>query len=349
MEKVRRMSFCGSSDTCVKRSIRRWRRTTTAEKGDIRRRSTVSLYSWVLVLLFFGTPIMVTSQEQNPLTMNGGSVLAMAGKECVALAVDKRFASGPQVCTLLDRLKCDVVLWDFIPSFDFSRMLSLVGPTSYFFVAPTVLRRHQMVNIAPRHIYVPSPELIVAFAGLEGDIQSLSQNLEMQVASKLGRGLGFMKENRQQRPVISPRSMASLTSHVLYNARQSPYYVEPLIVGLTQQGNEEPATTALLPASTAITKTNSQQCYVPFLCSMDCIGAKSTSQAFVCAGAAADSILGTAEALWKPDLEPDELVQICANAFLSALERDCLSGYGAMVYLITRNGITEYDLASRND
>jgi hypothetical protein len=127
MEKVRRMSFCGSSDTCVKRSIRRWRRTTIAEKGDIRRRSTGSLYSWVVVLLFFGAPTMVISQEQNPLTMNGGSVLAMAGKECVALAVDKRFASGPQVCTLLDRLKCDVVLScgiSFLP-LTFSRMMSM--------------------------------------------------------------------------------------------------------------------------------------------------------------------------------------------------------------------------------
>jgi hypothetical protein len=36
---------------------------------------------------------------QDPTTMNGGSILAMAGKECVAVAVDKRFGSGPQVRT----------------------------------------------------------------------------------------------------------------------------------------------------------------------------------------------------------------------------------------------------------
>ena len=36
-------------------------------------------------------------EQQNPLTANGGSVLAMAGDGCVALAVDKRFASGNQV------------------------------------------------------------------------------------------------------------------------------------------------------------------------------------------------------------------------------------------------------------
>ena len=34
---------------------------------------------------------------------------------------------------------------------------------------------------------------------------------------------------------------------------------------------------------------------------------------------------------------------------LIALERDCLSGYGILIYLITKDGIAEYDLASRND
>lgn len=221
-----------------------------------------------------------------------------------------------------------------------------------------------MVNIAPRHVFVPSPQLMVAFTGLEGDVQSLSQELSKQVSSKLGRGLGFMSQKRQQRPVISPRAMASLTSHVLYNRKQAPYYVEPLVVGLTEEANRKRAVVAVgedgkdTPGSeeddsTSISDRQDEQppkkCYTPFLCSMDMIGAKSVSHAFVCAGAASSSIFGTAEALWKPDLTQEELVQVCANAFLSALERDCLSGYGAILYLITRDGITEYDIASRND
>mmetsp|Transcript_19203 Transcript_19203/g.43742 ORF Transcript_19203/g.43742 Transcript_19203/m.43742 type:complete len:91 (-) Transcript_19203:85-357(-) len=36
-------------------------------------------------------------QSQDPSTLNGGSALAMAGDGCVALAVDRRFGSGPQV------------------------------------------------------------------------------------------------------------------------------------------------------------------------------------------------------------------------------------------------------------
>jgi hypothetical protein len=35
--------------------------------------------------------------QQDPFAINGGSILAMAGKESVAVAVDKRFGSGPQV------------------------------------------------------------------------------------------------------------------------------------------------------------------------------------------------------------------------------------------------------------
>lgn len=49
---------------------------------------------FVFLLCFYAAD---AQQQQNPLTLNGGSVLAMAGDECVALAVDKRFGSGPQV------------------------------------------------------------------------------------------------------------------------------------------------------------------------------------------------------------------------------------------------------------
>jgi hypothetical protein len=51
-------------------------------------------FTWIIGLFFFK---FVTAQQQDPTTLNGGSVLAMAGDGCVALAVDKRFGSGPQV------------------------------------------------------------------------------------------------------------------------------------------------------------------------------------------------------------------------------------------------------------
>jgi len=98
----------------------------------------------------------------------------------------------------------------------------------------------------------------------------------------------------------------------------------------------------------------------PYLCSTDMLGARSTSSTFVCSGVASRSLHGTAEALWRPNLDAQELVQVCGKAFVSALERDCLSGYGAVVYLIQSREdeegdaddnvvITEYVLACRND
>jgi 20S proteasome subunit beta 3 len=168
---------------------------------------------------------------------------------------------------------------------------------------------------------MPHPKLMVAFTGFEGDIQSLSQELSIQVASKRNRG--FMTHTKKRS--ISPQAMAMLLSHVLYAKRQAPYYVEPVLVGLVSESGK------------------------PFLCSYDLIGAQSRSEAFCVAGVASKSLYGTAEALWRPHLSSEELVHVCGKAFLSALERDCLSGYGAIVYLITRDGIVEYDLACRND
>jgi 20S proteasome subunit beta 3 len=167
---------------------------------------------------------------------------------------------------------------------------------------------------------MPHPKCMVAFTGLEGDIQSLSQELSIQVTSKQNRG--FMTHTKKRQ--ISPQAMAMLMSHVLYARRQAPYYVEPVLVGLLESGK-------------------------PFLCSYDLIGAQSRSEAFCVAGVASKSLYGTAEALWRPNLNSEDLAQVCGKAFLSALERDCLSGYGAIVYLITRDGVVENDLACRND
>lgn len=82
---------------------------------------------------------------------------------------------------------------------------------------------------------------------------------------------------------------------------------------------------------------------------MDVIGAQSVSARVCCSGAATQSLYGMAEALWEPDLEAEDLVRLCGQAFLAALERDCLSGYGAVIYLLTSDGVTQYELASRND
>ena len=169
--------------------------------------------------------------------------------------------------------------------------------------------------------------------------------------------------------------MSMLLSHILYGRRGSPYYVQPIVVGLEKRivktkritdvlidddndncnggvyvGSDDNGNLELVKKEQKKEPNSLRFEYLPFLCAQDVIGARSTSSSFVCSGVASKSLYGTAEAMWKPDLSPDELVQVCGRAFLSALERDCLSGYGAIIYLLVGGeGIIEIDLACRND
>jgi hypothetical protein len=211
-----------------------------------------------------------------------------------------------------------------------------------------------------------------------------------------------MSASISRRKEMNPRSIAMLMSHLLYRRRNAPYYVEPVIVGLERvaidnideiddecqplisktarttnvedsalsigmtaiSGQTEKITYELQQRNRRTTRTSIQRA---FLCTTDMLGAQSTSNSFVCSGVASRSLHGTAEALWRPNLEGDELVEICGRAFVSALERDCYSGYGAVVYLIQAKGrgvsdddndededesdvcIMEYVISCRND
>jgi len=104
--------------------------------------------------------------------------------------------------------------------------------------------------------------------------------------------------------------------------------VEPLV---GSYGTEETATTfptTSRPFHTTTTTTTMFR-YRPYLCSLDMIGAQSPSRSTACAGAATQSLYGTAQALWRENLSPAELVQVCGQAFISATERGSrLSDYG---------------------
>jgi len=233
---------------------------------------------------------MTSAQQQDPSTLNGGSAMAMAGDECVALAVDQRFGSGMQ-----------------------------------------------MVNVSPRRVLVPHSKLLLAFTGLESDVQSISEELLIYIDSKRDFGLLHTPSKLMASNLISPRSMATLTSNVLYSKRASPFYCEPIIAGL-EEVEEVPDSTNRIGKR-----------YRSFLCSTDILGAQLLAKDFVCSGAAKKSLYGTAEAMWKPGLGAEELGRVCARAFLSALERDCLSGYGARIYIITPEGIVEQEILGRSD
>ncbi|KAL7543418.1 hypothetical protein ACHAXR_012713 [Thalassiosira sp. AJA248-18] len=297
------------------------------------------------------------AQRSDPTQFNGGSTLAMAGRNSVAIAIDARFGLGMQTISTGE-------------SSDNSRAAGEGNP---------------------RILHLPNSNVLLAWAGLHGDGTSFAEEMNVLLARKVRRAgcMGFQHGSSSSSSVVgmvarskmSPRAITSLMSHLLYGRRNAPYYVEPVVVGLETvrvpifiendslplEGN---GLQSLIQASNAPQLISSQNEHTlskqimtyktmqkPYLCGTDMLGAQSTSHSFVCSGVASRSLHGTAEALWVPNLEGEELVEVCGRAFVSALERDCLSGYGAVVYLIqgSEDGteddvqIIEYVLACRND
>jgi len=245
--------------------------------------------------------------------------------------------------------------------------------------------------------HLPNSNVLLAWAGLYGDGMGFAEEMNVLLARKMRRAgcMEFQHHGSRSgtvgspaRSKMTPQAITMLMSHLLYNRRNAPYYVEPVVVGLETVrvpvpiessslnfGYRSPkelqlridGTTSinsqLIPSQregeiteqTTAYKTRQQ----PYLCGTDMLGAQSTSHSFVCSGVASRSLHGTAEALWRPNLAAEELVEVCGRAFVSALERDCFSGYGAVVYLIVGGDIEdsneddvkiiEYVLACRND
>ena len=106
--------------------------------------------------------------------------------------------------------------------------------------------------------------------------------------------------------------------------RFGPYYAEPCIAGL--DANNE-----------------------PFICSTDLIGCINFAKDFVVSGTASSNLYGMCEALYQPDLEPEDLFEVVSQALVNGVDRDALSGWGAVVHVITPEGVTTRSLKSRMD
>jgi len=253
--------------------------------------------------------------DQGP--AGGGAVLAMGGAGCVALACDRRTSSA---------------LMGGQP---------LVGST-----ARRVLRVHS--------------KLLLGLSGLDGDVRTFAEDM----AASL-RLLRLEAGEAQSSPSISAPALSRLVSTKLYAERsRSPLYVEPIIAGLVLKpqkrvkvspaGERDSSNDGEAAASESFMKIEASNLssgsnLAPFLCSQDSLGAPMVTQDFVASGTCSASLIGLCEALWRPGLPPDELWQVAARCLLGALERDCLSGAGAVVHLITADGVTSYELPCPSD
>ena len=87
----------------------------------------------------------------------------------------------------------------------------------------------------------------------------------------------------------------------------------------------------------------------PFLSGMDLIGAPVYTDDFVVSGTATGNMYGMCETLYKPDMGPEELFETLSQALLASVDRDALSGWGAVVHIITKDGVISRELKARQD
>lgn len=152
---------------------------------------------------------------------------------------------------------------------------------------------------------------VVGFTGFLPDAQQMHR--------RILKNVNFYGYDR----ALTCQETASMISYVLYQQRMYGFAAEPVIAGFDKQTG-------------------------PYVCAADTIGAKNEG-CFVANGTATVNLLGMAEALYEEGMSDEELFICGVQTFLNAIDRDCLSGWGADVFIINESGVTKRNVKSRMD
>jgi len=175
--------------------------------------------------------------------------------------------------------------------------------------------RNQTISCEMQKTFQVNDKTLVGLTGLATDMQTLEQKFAFR------HNMYQLREERE----MSPEVFSNMVSNLLYEKRFGPYFCEPVICGLKGEANE------------------------PYLCGMDLLGAQVYTDDFILAGTAPEALYGLCESMYKPDLEPDDLFEVLAQCLLSGVDRDCLSGWGCTVHILTPEGMTTRHLKGRMD
>uniref|UniRef100_F1LHA7 Proteasome subunit beta type-3 n=1 Tax=Ascaris suum TaxID=6253 RepID=F1LHA7_ASCSU len=118
---------------------------------------------------------------------------------------------------------------------------------------------------------------------------------------------------------------ATMISNLLYQHRFGGYLTEPLVAGLDPVTNKA------------------------YICGMDTIGCIAAPKDFVAVGTGTEYLLGVCEGFWHENMNADELFEATAQSMLSAMERDAASGWGVLIYTITKNKVNIKTIKARMD
>ncbi|SBS80036.1 proteasome subunit beta type-3, putative [Plasmodium ovale curtisi] len=175
-------------------------------------------------------------------------------------------------------------------------------------------------------IFKINNHVYVGLTGLATDIQTLYELLRYRVN---------LYQIRQETE-MDIDCFANMLSSILYANRFSPYFVNPIVVGFKIKNS--------------IDGNGNKSCtYEPYLTAYDFIGAKCETNDFVVNGVTSEQLYGMCESLYIKDQDEQGLFETISQCLLSALDRDCISGWGAEVYVLTPDKITKKKLKARMD
>lgn len=195
-------------------------------------------------------------------------------------------------------------------------MLAMAGKECYVIISDNRLGEQlKTISMEVPKLHVINDSVVMGLTGLRSDQLTFAQKVHFRTE---------MYKLREERE-MSGKALAAMVSSMLYEARFGPWFVEPVIASVDRKTGEV------------------------YLTAMDLLGAPCEPEDYVCAGTCAESLHGMCETLWTPNLPPEELFEVAAQAMLSACDRDSLSGYGGVAMIVTRDKVVTRLIRGRKD
>jgi proteasome beta subunit len=161
-----------------------------------------------------------------------------------------------------------------------------------------------VMSRAGKKVFIITPNIGLAFAGLVSDMQALAREA-VAYANLFG-----LDNNRP----IGVKAMAKLISNLLFQRRLFPLLMETVVGGVDEEG--------------------------PMVYALDPVGSVIPDK-FVSAGSGAPIAMGLLEANYREDMSLEDGAALTLQAIKSAVARDAASGDGVDMLLIKADGIEE--------
>ena len=168
-------------------------------------------------------------------------------------------------------------------------------------------------------VFKVNDRTLIGLSGLATDIQTVSARLRKEEK------LYSLEEGEN----MNASMFANLVSHFLYKQRFAPYFVNPIVAGLDYD--------------------KAKKEWKPILAGYDVIGCMDINTTFSVGGTCTELLYGACESFFKEGMGPDELFEVISQALLASMDRDILSGWGAVVHILTPTQLITKKLLTRVD